>query len=574
MPTVSIDKPIRILETFAGYGSQSMALRNLGAEFEHYRVVEFDEPAIKSYNAVHGTNFPAMDIRDIHAEDLGVVEKDKYTYLLTYSFPCFTADTLVLTDKGFKKISDVTVGDRVFTHDRTFQTVKKSMYTGQKETYFIKGMSFHEIRCTDNHKFYVRKMVRHYPTYKNGKRGRIREFLPAEWVECKNLNKNYYMGIAINNNSVIPEWNGITFDWSDGRKNRTKNELADKLDRPDFWWLIGRYVGDGWHRSQGGIVICAAHDETPEITDVAERLGFTYSIANERTVDKIHFSIKELEYFVEPFGRGAENKVIPGFVIDLPENLVKAFVDGYVSADGTFTQGRFKTSSVSKELSYGIGQCVAKAYHTPFSLYKNKRSEKSVIEGRTINQKDDYQVVWKTEKKKQDQAFYEDGYIWFPIQTISKTNLVEKVYDIEVENSHSFMANGVIAHNCTDISVAGAQKGFAEGSETRSALLWEVRRILDELKEIDALPQILLMENVTAIHSTENQPHFAKWLTYLESIGYSTYVSDLNASDYGVAQNRDRTFAVSILGEYNYNFLNPVCFHRPVLQADLRLFQT
>ena len=62
------------------------------------------------------------------------------------------------------------------------------------------------------------------------------------------------------------------------------------------------------------------------------------------------------------------------------------------------------------------------------------------------------------------------------------------------------------------------------------------------------------MENVPAIHSADNMPHFRKWLDFLESKGYSNYIEDLNAKDYGVAQNRDRTFCVSILGEYNYEF--------------------
>jgi len=64
-----------------------MALRNLGADFEHYRVVEFDKYAIQSYNAIHGTNFPTMDIRDVKGGDLGITSDDKYIYLLTYSFP-------------------------------------------------------------------------------------------------------------------------------------------------------------------------------------------------------------------------------------------------------------------------------------------------------------------------------------------------------------------------------------------------------------------------------------------------------------------------------------------------------
>lgn len=82
-----IDKPIRLIELFAGIGSQAMALRNIGAKFEHYRVVEWDKYAIASYNAIHGTDFPPMDITKIKGGDLGITDKLEYTYILTYSFP-------------------------------------------------------------------------------------------------------------------------------------------------------------------------------------------------------------------------------------------------------------------------------------------------------------------------------------------------------------------------------------------------------------------------------------------------------------------------------------------------------
>lgn len=83
-----IDKPIRLIELFAGIGSQAKALERLGADFEHYRICEFDDYAVKSYNAIHGTNFATSDITQIHADDLGIVDTDKYCYILTYSFPC------------------------------------------------------------------------------------------------------------------------------------------------------------------------------------------------------------------------------------------------------------------------------------------------------------------------------------------------------------------------------------------------------------------------------------------------------------------------------------------------------
>lgn len=83
-----IDKPIRLIELFAGVGSQAMALRNIGANFTHHRVIEFDKYAMASYNAIHGTNFEPTDICTINGTDLGVKDTDKYTYIMTYSFPC------------------------------------------------------------------------------------------------------------------------------------------------------------------------------------------------------------------------------------------------------------------------------------------------------------------------------------------------------------------------------------------------------------------------------------------------------------------------------------------------------
>ena len=82
-----INKKIRLIELFAGVGSQAMALRNIGEDFEHHRVVEFDKYAIASYNAIHGTNFETSDIRQVRGGDLGITNTDIFTYIMTYSFP-------------------------------------------------------------------------------------------------------------------------------------------------------------------------------------------------------------------------------------------------------------------------------------------------------------------------------------------------------------------------------------------------------------------------------------------------------------------------------------------------------
>lgn len=83
-PLFKITKPIRLIELFGGVGSQAMALRDLGANFEHYRLVEWDKYPVASYNAVHGTSFEPMDITKVKGVDLGIVDVERFTYLLTY----------------------------------------------------------------------------------------------------------------------------------------------------------------------------------------------------------------------------------------------------------------------------------------------------------------------------------------------------------------------------------------------------------------------------------------------------------------------------------------------------------
>lgn len=82
------NRKVRLIELFAGIGSQYKALKNIGVDVESWKVVEWDKYAIRSYNAIHGTNFEITDICEIHASDLEITETDKYCYIMTYSFPC------------------------------------------------------------------------------------------------------------------------------------------------------------------------------------------------------------------------------------------------------------------------------------------------------------------------------------------------------------------------------------------------------------------------------------------------------------------------------------------------------
>lgn len=126
--------------------------------------------------------------------------------------------------------------------------------------------------------------------------------------------------------------------------------------------------------------------------------------------------------------------------------------------------------------------------------------------------------------------------------------------DLDITDTDSFTYLLTYSFPCQDLSLAGKGKGMAKDSGTRSGMLWEVERILNECAELGTLPQVLIMENVPQVHSKDNMPHFQAWIKALEKLGYSSYWQDLNAKDYGIPQNRDRTFMVSMLGDWYYEF--------------------
>lgn len=149
--------------------------------------------------------------------------------------------------------------------------------------------------------------------------------------------------------------------------------------------------------------------------------------------------------------------------------------------------------------------------------------------------------------------------IWNNI--VSTHNLVNiqqvKGKDLEIKDKDKYDYILTYSFPCQDLSLAGKGKGMSDTS-TRSGMLWEVERILKELKETNSLPQVLLMENVPQVHSIDNTPDFNKWQLELIKLGYKNYWEDLIATDYGIPQTRNRCFMVSILGDYNYSFPKPI----------------
>lgn len=105
---------------------------------------------------------------------------------------------------------------------------------------------------------------------------------------------------------------------------------------------------------------------------------------------------------------------------------------------------------------------------------------------------------------------------------------------------------------CQDLSNVGAFHGYKAGidrdADNRSGLLWQVERMLLERKAADLdLPKFLLMENVPALNSSRHRKNFEEWQRQLNDLGYYNKQYLLNAKDFGVPQNRERLFMISVL---------------------------
>ncbi len=136
-----------------------------------------------------------------------------------------------------------------------------------------------------------------------------------------------------------------------------------------------------------------------------------------------------------------------------------------------------------------------------------------------------------------------------------KASVLSKcVGDISIIDPHNLPDMDLFTYSfpCQDLSVAGQRAGMIKG-QTRSGLLYECEKII-EVKR----PKYLLLENVKNLVGKNFKSQFEDWLAYLETLGYTNYWQVLNAKDYGVPQNRERVFVVSILGEHTpYEFPKP-----------------
>lgn len=361
---------------------------------------------------------------------------------------CFSGETLITTDKGLVPISEIKIGDKVLTHRGRWRKVTDTMASYSDKTRLITSSNSLHTVTTDDHPFYTRLR-------------RNRKDEPEAFVSAKDLTTAHHTGFVL-----VPE-------------NEQSTEHSDGM-----LWLMGRYIADGflrqsrhnpkWYESMS--IAVGKHKEEYFLKSTKE---FKFERSEKRTA--IIFTIYNhvfLEHFRQ-FKRGAENKEIPSWVLALPKEKAKIFLDGYLSGDGHETDKKILASTVSKKLAIGLANLFLKVYEKPPSIFNATYRPIQFIEGRKVNVKQCYGV--SITKKPSKKCNYIDGrYSWGRVlKNVSQQQTIA-VYNISVDEDESYIANNNIVHNCTYLSVTANKWLKDQPARASGALVGAERRLARE----------------------------------------------------------------------------------------------
>lgn len=512
---------LKIGSLFTGYSGLDMAVEQL---FDAKTVWVSDiEKGPSRLLAHHYPDTPNLgDITKINWADVEPVD------IITGGSPCFTAGTPVLTRRGLVGIEEVTTDDEVWTHEGRWRAVTATMSrTAEEVVEFRPGFY-----STPEHRLLMRKPTRKWDNAVRQYRRRLEE---PDWVEAQD-SRGLFAGYPA---SVDPA----------------------PHDKPDTltWWQVGRFLADGFTNGQVNVYIGRAKRE-----DIEAFPG--WRVTEQETAIRLTMprSSAERDWLNLHFGKGAAGKTLPAFALGLPREDRQELLEGYWSGDGYGFGNRSKRSaSVSGSLTIGI-QLLAISCGYTATLHYNRTPDTTVIEGREVNQRD----WWSVTATPNDGRYADlvDGFLWQKVRKDPpRVEGPVTVYDIEVDEDHSFIAAGIIVHNCQDVSQAGARKGMSEG--TRSNLWVAMREAVSALR-----PRYVVWENVRGALSaradsdmgwtegllddrpaeripTQEKDHslraLGRVLGDLADLGYDASWTTVPASAVGAPHKRERVFVLA-----------------------------
>jgi site-specific DNA-cytosine methylase len=489
---------------FTGIGGIDLGLEWAG--FETSWQVEID----KFCNKVLAKRWPDVpkftDVRSVGKHNLKPVD------LISGGFPCFAAGTLILTYSGFKPIESVRVDDLVLTHLGRWKKVTSTMSREADACVIVTGQGILPTVTTHEHPYFSRERRRKWNS-RLGKKGCYARVLSdPDWVCVSALSKTSMLG------QVLPP-------------------VAADSHSEQFWWLVGRYLADGWRvvcNRKGRVVICCSRREAEGLADRIRAAGYAFSPDDnpKSSVIKFHITRKDFYDFLEPFGRYAHGKVVPGFALSLSAEKARALLAGYFTGDGCKKPGYLSATTVSSALALGIALLAQRACGVVSPVYEFPVPDKTTIEGRTVNQRTQYHVRCPDRNRI---ATVDGIYGWKGVRGVEKTH-GRKVFNISVADDESYVANGAIVHNCQDLSVGAGGKKRGLDAGKRSVLWFEYARIVSELR-----PRWVLVENVPNLKN-----HGADRVIFdLEGAGYSCWASVVGLETFGAPFKRERVFILA-----------------------------
>ncbi|MET5368027.1 DNA cytosine methyltransferase [Klebsiella oxytoca] len=476
-----------IVDNFAGGGGAST-----GIELAIGRSVDIAINHDPNAVAMHTTNHPDTlhYCESVYSVRPKVATAGRPVALAWFSPDCFPAGTLVLTQSGYKKIEDIRVGEFVLTHKRRWRQVVETS-NAERPTTKIRGHGHPGLTCSLEHPFYIKAR-------RNVWNNNIRQYRPeydnAEWVPASLVQKGHYWATPTSvPEMTIPEMTMYT-----------KGTFLPVDER--LLWLAGRYVGDGWTRLTETraelVIICGKHevDELEERINMWPRVGhrvikgeLSWCRREVRTACQLTANSRALvEWLRKHFGHKAEYKKLPAWLYGASNALKKAFIDGYMSADGWHGQDAkqgdmFEANTVSKGLAFGMKQLISTLGYSG-TVFVNTNPT-CVIEGRMVNARASYKVRWREAVcGNHTQTFDDDGLLWAPVRENTPLNRIERVFNIGVEDDESYVVEGVIVHNCRHFSKA---KGAKPVEKAIRGLAWMVLRW-----GLDVKPRVMKLENV------------------------------------------------------------------------------
>lgn len=531
---------VTFIDLFCGIGSFHYSFIKNG--WKCILACDISKPARKTYRANHKIK-PLKDICDIDPKNIPTYD------IICAGFPCFVAGTKVLTYNGYKKIEDIILEDKLLTHTGKFQSIlnlQRKIYS--KNLYNIK-LKYHpeKIISTEEHPFFVREKKK---KWNNFLRKYDYIFEEPVWKKANELTKNDYLGMIINTNISIPEF---TFKQIINQHANENRKII--LDDINMWFIMGYFIGDGWieetpkndGRQMYKIRFAINNKNESEILEKIKKiLPITDKKCDTGKCKKYGCSDFIWYNILKQFGKYAHGKIIPEWIQDSPKEYIQEFINGYMKADGCINKNDvLQITTVSYNLAFGLQRLYLKLGHI-FAINKCIRPKTTIIDGRTVNQRDTYCVRGKLNKEKAS-GFIKENYAWFPLSHIKISQTINMpVYNFEVENDNSYIVENTIVHNCQPFSQAGKHKGF---DDKRGTLFFQVMKFVKFHK-----PKIIVLENVKALLNHDNGNTFNRIKNELTNENYDVVHEVLTCSDYGIPQMRKRLFIIGVRNDLDLNY--------------------